>query len=107
MVDIFDIEKEDIVSAFRTGKKNEESPRFVVLRFVNKEKRDDILKKSAKKEGSIKIRPDLSPEERQAEKAFFDGLKEAQKDAEEGAVFRVRGPPGARWFERSHKNKNT
>lgn len=106
IVDTFDIERKDIIPSFHTGKKNEERPRFVILRIGNKERRDAILKKNSRIEGQIKMRPDLSPEDRNAEKEFFRGLGEAKKNAEPGTVFRVRGPPATRWFETVRPGRN-
>lgn len=92
------IDPKNVTNAFRAGRKRDDplNPRIVVVRLRTPEIRDDVLNRGKRQQG-LRIGPDLTREEREADKEFFEKL-EKKKEEEHGRVFRVGGPPGRRWI---------
>lgn len=92
------VSDDDVQSTFRAGKKrNDEKPRPLIVRLKSVELRDRLLRHGR---DGVRLGPDLCKKDRDFETEFFKDLEEKKKE-QPGLVFRVKGPPGARWLETS------
>ena len=66
------------------------------VRLSSLDVRDTVLRRGSAVPG-VRVRPDLSREERDHEEQFFRQLGE-KKEKNPGKIYRVKGPPGRRYF---------
>ena len=95
------IDIEDIETSYRPGKKipDAERPRILIVRLRTIKVKESILRKGVRQQG-LRVGPDLTKEERDAEEGFFQKLNELKIKSEPGVVFRIRGRPGHRRIEK-------
>ena len=109
------IKKDEMTRAIRLGKKpNGDKPRPLLIEVTSDEKKPALFKNLTKlqnapeKYRSISVKNDLTPKQREQEKALREEAKKKEDEASGEAKFKVRGPPWDRRVvkieERKKKN---
>lgn len=102
--------KDDILSAIRLGKKqNDNKPRPLLIKMINEDKKKALFKNlkllqtAPEKYRNVSVQNDLTTKQREEDKKLRDEAKKLENESSGNEKFKVRGPP---WARRIVKTRN-